>query len=288
MIRTVSRKIMLPLALTLGIISMGGACSSKKSKTQSPNSRDVAVRPVKRPLPNRRVAPPPTPIRPASPGIFDQMNRFNSRIWHRANGWKNGDPFDNGWRNDHVLFRNGAMVLRLSNDRCPSACSGKPYVSGELRSNQSYRYGLLEGRIKVAKGPGTATSLFFYTGTYGKTDHHEIDIEFLGKDTTKMQVNYYVRGQGKHEKIINLGFDASQGFHTYGIRWGKTSIQWTVNGRVVHTVTGSASSIPNKPAKIMMNLWPGIKRNDIIGWLGRFFYRKPIAAFYDWIKFTPQ
>lgn len=45
----------------------------------------------------------------------------------------------------------------------------------------------------------------------------EIDIEVLGKDTTKVQFNYYTNGVGNHEYMYDLGFDASEGFHTYGL-----------------------------------------------------------------------
>jgi len=180
------------------------------------------------------------------------------------------------------------MELALSNSGCPRMCSGKPYLSGELRSKKYYKYGLLEGRIKAAKGSGIVTSLFFYTGTSGKSDHHEIDLEFLGRDTRKMQATYFVKGKMAHKKLIDLKFDASQDFHTYGIRWGKTSIQWLVDGKTVHSVVGSPASLPHRPARIIMNLWPGIDRPDIRDWLGRFSYNGPISAYYDWVRFTPQ
>ena len=65
------------------------------------------------------------------------------------------------------------------------------------------------------------TSLFTYTGPAEGTQHDEIDIEFLGNDTTKMQVNYYVNGVGGHEAIINLGFDAAASAHEYAFHPGR-------------------------------------------------------------------
>ncbi|MEA3493680.1 MAG: family 16 glycosylhydrolase [Candidatus Margulisiibacteriota bacterium] len=216
--------------------------------------------------------------------IDDNFSRFNSRTWHKANGWTNGNPFNNGWRSDKVFYRNGKMHLRLDNRGCPGRCSRKPYVSGELRSNKSYKYGLLRSRIKSAKASGTTTTLFFYTGKWGKPSHHEIDIEIFGKNPRKMQLNYYAFGAGKHEKIINLGFDSSKGFHTYSMRWAKKMLIWYVDGKSVHCVTGTPKTLPSKPAKIMMNLWPGTGVN---AWLGAFQYLKPVTAQYDWLKYTP-
>ena len=56
----------------------------------------------------------------------------------------------------------------------------------------------------------------------------EIDIEFLGKDTTKVQFNYYTNGQGNHEYVYNLGFDAAYGYHTYAFNWQRNYIAWPV------------------------------------------------------------
>lgn len=90
---------------------------------------------------------------------------------------------------------------------------------GEYCSTNNYGYGLYEVSMKPAKNTGIVSSFFTYTGPAHGTQWDEIDIEFLGKDTTKAQFNYFTNGVGGHEKVINLGFDASQGFHTYAFDW---------------------------------------------------------------------
>jgi beta-glucanase (GH16 family) len=123
--------------------------------------------------------------------------------------------------------------------------------------------------MKAAKGDGLVTSFFTYAGVWGEKSHHEIDFEVLGKDPTKVQINYYAEGEGKkgeHEKIINLGFDASKGYHNYGFKWAKDSITWYIDGKPVFT-TRPGAKMPNKPCKIMVNFWPGVDTPDIIGWL---------------------
>ena len=57
----------------------------------------------------------------------------------------------------------------------------------------------------------------------------------LGKDTTKVQFNYYTNGVGNHEYMYDLGFDASEGYHTYGFDWQKDSITWYVDGKAVYS-----------------------------------------------------
>src|SRR3546814_5746693 len=56
--------------------------------------------------------------------------------------------------------------------------------------------------------------------------HDEIDFEFLGKSPRQVQVNYYTAGKGGHETMIDLGFDASEDFHTYAFEWRPDSIRW--------------------------------------------------------------
>ena len=99
-----------------------------------------------------------------------------------------------------------------------------------------------------------------------------------------MQLNYFTNGTGGHETIINLGFDAAAGFHTYGFEYRSTYIKWFVDGALVHTETGSRGALPSHTMKMMMNLWPGI---GVDSWLGAFTYTGPLYAQFDWLKYTP-
>jgi beta-glucanase (GH16 family) len=205
-------------------------------------------------------------------------------MWTKADGWTNGDPFNVGWRADHINFSNGVMTITLDNQTCPSGCSNRPYASSEYRRNVLSGYGLYEGRFKAVKASGTNTSLFTYTGPSDNQPWDEIDFEVLGKNTSQVQLNYFTNGTGGHETIINLGFDSAAGFHTYGIEYRQTFIKWYVDGVLVHTETGSRGALPSHNMKFMMNLWPGI---GVDSWLGPFTYTGPLSAQYDLLKYTP-
>jgi len=43
--------------------------------------------------------------------------------------------------------------------------------------------------------------------------------------------------------------------HTYAVEWTATKITWFLDGTAIHMYTGTAPTIPNLSAKIMMNLW---------------------------------
>jgi len=215
-----------------------------------------------------------------SDGFDGQTSR-----WSKSDGWSNGSMFNVGWRADHVWFSGGVLGLKLDTASCPSGCSGKPYASGEYRTNDLYSYGRFETRMKAVKASGTVTSFFTYTGPSDNQPWDEIDIEILGKNTTQMQTNYFTNGAGGHEKIINLGFDAAAGYHDYAIEWWNGgTINWFVDGRLVHQENGSRGPLPTHPMRIMMNLWPGI---GVDGWLGPFNYPgSALNATYDSARYT--
>jgi beta-glucanase (GH16 family) len=183
--------------------------------------------------------------------------------------WSNGGMFNCTWSPNNVAFQNGQMKLTI--DR-----NGSGYTGGEYRTKKYYGYGLYQVNMKPIKNSGVVSSFFTYTGESDGTKWDEIDIEFLGYDTTKVQFNYYTNGQGNHEYLYNLGFDASQSFHTYGFDWNQGSITWYVDGKAVYTAT---SNIPDTPGKIMMNVWPG---TGVDNWLRPYDGRTGISAYYDW------
>ncbi|SMC22270.1 Glycosyl hydrolases family 16 [Clostridium acidisoli DSM 12555] len=209
----------------------------------------------------------------------DGFDYANTQAWSKSDGWSNGDMFNCTWRASNVNFSNGVMDLSITKD---TQGGSTPYAGGEYRSNNTYGYGLYQVSMKPAKNTGVDSSFFTYTGPSDNTPWDEIDIEFLGKDTTKVQFNYYTNGVGNHEYLYNLGFDASQSYHTYAYDWEPTYIAWKVDGKEVYRAT---NNIPSHPGKIMMNLWPGI---GVDSWLGSYNGVTPINAYYDWVSYDQQ
>ena len=130
--------------------------------------------------------------------------------------------------------------------------------------------------MKAAKCPGVISSFFTYTGH----PWDEIDVEFLGNDTTRIQLNYYTNGTGGHEFLYELGFDGSEGFHEYGFDWQPDSITWYVDGKAVYRAT---ENIPSASGKIMMNVW---NTRGVDEWAGAFDPAYlPVTAQYGWIGY---
>ena len=202
-----------------------------------------------------------------------------------SDGWTNGKPFDCWWYKENTSLEGGYLTLTVDKER--SAADKNPdwdpgYSGAEYRTNDFFGYGYYETSMQAIKNDGIVSSFFTYTGPSDENPWDEIDIEILGKDTTKVQLNYYKNGQGGHEFMYDLGFDASEGFHTYGFDWQPDHITWYVDGKEVHTMRGD---MPNTPGKIMMNAWCG---KGVDTWLKPFNDENlPLTAEYQWVKYTP-
>jgi endo-1,3-1,4-beta-glycanase ExoK len=231
------------------------------------------------------------PVKPpaASGSFVDVFDAFDSQHWSKADGWTNGSPFDNAWLADHVGIANGQLDLRLDD----VATLGQPYASGELRSNGFYGYGCYEASFRPVALAGVITSLFTFAGPYddgGNGRHNEIDVEFVGLDTTRVQLNFWANDDAyasRNEALVELGFDASQQAHRYGFKWTPARIDWFVDGNLVY----SAIDRPDNPIpkaeqslqKVMVNVWPVDETAEL--WAGAFQYPgHALHASYDWIR----
>ncbi len=207
--------------------------------------------------------------------MYDNFRTGKSEYFFASDGWTNGNPFDCGWVEENTKFEDGALTLSIDKDP-----TGKyNYTGAEYRTTDHYHYGYYETSMQAIKNDGVVSSFFTYTGPSEDNPWDEIDIEILGKDTTKVQLNYYTNGVGNHEFMYDLGFDASEGYHTYGFDWQPDHITWYVDGKEVYT---ARENIPSTPGRIMMNTWPGIGVNE---WLKPFNGKTPLTARYQWVTY---
>jgi beta-glucanase (GH16 family) len=236
----------------------------------------------------------PAPLPTAQPSFSDPLDIYNTKVWMKADRWTNGSPFDNAWRADHVTHAASTMTIQLDN----KAYLGEPYSSGEYRTKGFYGYGCYEARFKPIKLPGVVTSFFTFAGPYdngGNGKHNEIDIEFLGYDTTVVQLNYWTNDDTystDHSILVPVplgpGVDPADVYANYGFRWTDAGIDWYVNGTLIHAVISTGRDPTPKAVeslhKIMMNVWP--VDSTASGWAGTFVYPgSPLQAKYEWVRY---
>ncbi len=212
--------------------------------------------------------------------VYAEFTNGMPEGWECADGWTNGSMFNVTWRKNNVTFNEKKMQLIIEKDLLST--DDIPYSGGEFRSTDFYGYGRYEVSMKAIKNNGVVSSFFTYTGPSDGNPWDEIDVEILGKDTTKVQFNYFTDSNGNHEYMHDLGFDAAEDFHTYAFEWHKDKIVWFVDGVEVHSAT---ENIPVTESKIMMNAWCG---KGVDSWLNAFDdTNMPLTAEYEWIRFTP-
>ena len=193
-------------------------------------------------------------------------NGYPYGYWAR-NDRGNGGMFNCAFVKENAQVKDGYLSLILDKDE-------NGYRGAEFRTFQRYGYGYYSVSMKPVKESGVITSFFIYNGR----PWDEIDIEFLGKDTTKVQFNYFTNGVGGHEYVYDLGFDASLEFHEYGFEWSEGSITWYVDGKAVYRAT---ENIPSHAGNLMVNLWN--VTDDKAYWPGKFECTEfPLVAQYEW------
>ena len=237
--------------------------------------------------------------------IIDFANGADPDVLFESDGWTNGDVFNVVWKKDNVKYEDGVLKLAIVEEKASAWLNDAEveydYTAGEARTQNYYGYGDYEVSMKPSSNPGTASTFFICTGPYDikyvldengdfvldengqrigvENPHDEIDIEFLGNDTTHVQFNFFVDGKGGNEYMYDLGFDASEEFHEYGFRWTETSITWFVDNVPVYMVTTDASvktasnvkvaeKLPSTAGRILTNYWCG--NEDAWGWMGQY------------------
>ena len=136
------------------------------------------------------------------------------------------------------------------------------FTSAAIVTQQKLLFGKFAAMLKPTNAQGLVTGMFLYRDS----PHQEIDIEFLGKDTTKMLVNVFYNpglegtkleyGYRGTPVLIDLGFDASKEFHQYEIEWHENILRWHVDGHVVYErVQWDPTPIPNLPMEFNVNIW---------------------------------
>lgn len=217
----------------------------------------------------------------------------DSSDFFASSGYGNGGHFNVEWSSSEAQIKDDGLHLSIHANR---EGAEYPWKGGEYRSKGFYGYGDFGTRMKVSPTSGTASTFFTYTGEWdsdeihpstGESDtknpdnpegiHDEIDIEFLGKDTTKVQFNYFTNGVGGHEYMYDLGFDASKDFHDYGFRWEEDKITWFVDGKPVYQ---AFENIPSHPGRIITNYWCAAP--SAAGWMGEFDSTVDNDCVYQW------
>lgn len=219
---------------------------------------------------------------------------FNSSDW-LVSTWDAGQSNIMTWSQDNVRFNSdGSADFILS--EAPSG-SSRPYLGGEIQSDEVATTGTWSW---TAKAPdmvdGAVFGLFLYREDHWNDPWLEYDFEFVGGDTTKVELNIHMEdANGNHisleqgPTVVDLGFDASQREAHYEVTVTETSATFRVDGEIVGTF--DASDMPGgvwytNPMKSFVDLWAVAPAQE--AWAGEWNYPgSPLVATVESYEIRP-
>jgi len=176
---------------------------------------------------------------------------------------------------DNIEVSNGTLKINALKE----SYGGKNYTSGRIntRNKQTFQFGRLEARIKLPSFTGSWPAFWTLGQSYGSVGWPrcgEIDIlEAINTENyTHGAVHWYVEsadynGQGDVEKnslsVLPSNYKRTD-WHTYGIEWTETTIDFYVDNKVFYSqpITESHMDEFRKEQFVILNLaiggnWPG-------------------------------
>ncbi|AXG70233.1 beta-glucanase [Kordia sp. SMS9] len=189
--------------------------------------------------------------------LEDDFSSFNESIWTKLEDTFKGNLclFS---KDNFLLEEKAGCSFVLKEEKT----AHREFTSASIVTQNNYRYGRFEVEMKPAKGSGIVSAFFLFR----YNPWQEIDVEFLGDDTTKVMFNIYYNpgvdgvmynyGNKAAPIKIDLGFDASLAYHTYSIEWEPHEVRFYVDTVLVHVrSTWMPSLIPDLPLQFYFNIW---------------------------------
>ncbi|MBO9475423.1 family 16 glycosylhydrolase [Shimia sp. R10_1] len=212
-------------------------------------------------------------------GFIEHFAHPSPEVWRAAHYAFSHPFFDTDWSRDNVTYKAG-LNLSLS----PQYDRKNRFSGASLRRVETSHYGRYSVVMRPARGDGIVTGFFTYTGPYYGARHDEIDIEFLGQDTTKMHVAWFVDGALQNH-VIPLGFDAADSFRRYSFEWLPDRLRWFVADELIFEVTETDTLLPKEPGFLFANVWA--VSDALEPWAGRAVDTTKAQAIVREIAFTP-
>ena len=132
----------------------------------------------------------------------------------------------------------------------------KTAQQAKISTTDYFMYGYAEATLRHDARQGLVAAFILMSNV-----KDEVDIEFTTSNASLMMTNYFhlgipVRDHGTDVSLLN--FNVSD-WHTYGLNWTSSQLQWTIDGQVVRTLTReeAGSEYPRSPSRIQFSTWAG-------------------------------
>lgn len=116
----------------------------------------------------------------------------------------------------------------------------KPWKSAEMITNQQFKYGAFEARIRGAEGSGMITAFFLYKNgsEWAGAEWEEQDFELFGKNGT-LQSQLMTPGDPRVEHVVQhrLPTNVWDRYYTYRMEWTPEALSFYIDGKLVRKET---------------------------------------------------
>ncbi|NCN09250.1 MAG: family 16 glycosylhydrolase [Leptospira sp.] len=192
----------------------------------------------------------------------DSLSPIDTKLWDQLDSthFCNAAHFNPG---NVIPIEKGGVKLQLRKESRGDRNFTAGSIASKDTSDAKFLYGRFEVIMKPVKTSGVITAFFLYRFD----PWQEIDVEFLGRDTSQILLNVFYNPGDEGDLynygfrgtpvIVDLGFDAAEDFHKYAIEWDAEEIRWFVDDILIHhRSSGSPTPIPHLPMRFYLNVWP--------------------------------
>jgi endo-1,3-1,4-beta-glycanase ExoK len=217
----------------------------------------------------------------------DDFDAFDAARWQLMTHTWDGNLAQFSTAN--TRFTDGIASLLLTPEPTDTA---KPFRGVEMRSRDTLTYGKVESRVRFAKGSGVVSSLVLIYTPWPADDWNELDVEYLGRYTDRVQSNVQVyTGPPKtppvttsvtpaqYTESLTSAFDPSADFHVYTMEWTPAEVRFLVDDELKRS-WNTRIDLLKLPQNILLTIWA----SNAAGWAGPIEADSaPTQADYDWI-----
>ncbi|KAJ9479806.1 Glycoside hydrolase [Pseudozyma hubeiensis] len=140
----------------------------------------------------------------------------------------------------------------------------------KISTTDYFMYGYVEATLRHNARQGLVAAFILMSDV-----KDEVDWELVGSNSSQALTNYFSLGVPVYDHAANVtasNFNVSD-WHTYGLNWTSSQLQWSIDSKVVRTLTRAQAGkdYPQTPSRIQLSTWAGGNETNpqgTIDWAG--------------------
>jgi beta-glucanase (GH16 family) len=185
---------------------------------------------------------------------FSKLRRIDPKIWHFDDGpvYNNEAETYTNQAHHNAWIEHGALVIEARRE-------GSKITSARLVTIPSWKYGYIEATVELPKGQGTWPAFWMLGDRLRENGPQKLgwpkcgEIDILEQIGAKPKTIHFSLHTDKYNwmrkeqrtKVVDL--EDPTGFHTYGLNWTPTFIDFYMDGKVTYHVENTENTLEAWP-----------------------------------------